>query len=257
MALTIVDSERHANLKLKKKSDFEFARQRVVVPIWGRELPQAALDFPIVLTHREGLWIPMALMGLQDGKNQFVSPDGEWLADYVPAVLRAHPFYAVMNEEGGTVLGIDEDDPAVIEGEDPKGESLPLFDSDGSPSSLTQKALQILEQLRAQQEKTWAAFATIEELDLIVPWRSSAVAKGLSAQSLYIVDESKMNALSEEQFLRLKEPGVLTVLYSHLFSLKHLETLNKARRQVWLEASTQGGNALFSSEESLFIFGEE
>ena len=254
MALTVLDAKRHSDLRLHKSTDFSFARERTMVPVWGQEIPQAARFFPIVFMPRDGLWIPMALMGIEKGRNRYVSARGEWLADYIPAVLRAHPFYSVETGNNEPVLAIEEEDSAFTRETALMDETLPLFEEDGQPSALTQTALTVLEQIRGQQEHTWAAMEVLESLDLLVPWRPQGQAAATVSAELYAVDEEAIKALNDAQFLRLREPGVLPLAYAHLLSLKHFQTLQKTHSQLWLAASQKGANALFRGDSDLFIF---
>ncbi|WP_160898481.1 MULTISPECIES: SapC family protein [Halomonadaceae] len=256
MALTVLDATRHSDLRLKKNSDFSFARERMMVPVWGQEIPQAARFFPVVFMPKDGTWIPMALMGLQQGQNPCVSAKGKWLADYIPAVLRAHPFYSIDSAEGEPVLGIDEEDPALTREVVLEEESLALFEDDGEPSELTCTALRVLEQIRAQQQTTWAVTDILAELGLLVPWQPRGQASGTASSQLYAVDEAAIKALDDESFLRLREPGALPLIYSHLVSLKRFETLEKQQSQLWLAATQGASNALFSQNSDLFVFGE-
>ncbi|WP_295719690.1 SapC family protein [uncultured Halovibrio sp.] len=254
MSVTVLDPERHGSLRLLQSTDFSFARDRIMVPVWGQEIPHAARFFPVVFMPRDDQWIPIALMGLEEGRNPFVSSRGKWLADYIPAVLRAHPFYSVESGQGEPVLGIEENDPSLTEDMTLEERSLPLFEADGTPSELTHTALSVLQQIRGQQEHTWKAMRILERLDLLAPWVPRSGERGSS--QLYAVDETAIKNLDDERFLELREPGVLALIYAHLVSLRQFHSLQKSHSQLWLAAKQQGSNALFPQESDLFIFGD-
>lgn len=257
MSLKVLDPATHRDLRLKKKSDFRFVRKQMIVPVWGQEIPRAALHFPVLFMRREGFWIPVVLLGLSEGENRFVSEKGEWLAEFLPAALMAHPFYSVNSAEGKPVLAVEEDDPALTSEDSLTEESWPLFDDSGSPTDITKKALMVLEQIRAQQEFTWSVMDAIEAVGLLKPWRPSQGGNGQASGELFAIDESMIDELKDVDFLSIRGKSVLALMYSHLFSLKHLQLRDRKRSTLWLSASQKGVSPLFSQEQDLFIFGDD
>ena len=65
------------------------------VPLGASELAFALRDYPIVFQQRkaDGGFEAVALLGIQEGQNLFVMPDGRWdRRTYIPAYIRRYPF---------------------------------------------------------------------------------------------------------------------------------------------------------------------
>src|SRR4051812_12043050 len=108
-----VDKERHRGKGWRRPMGYSFISNDLVVPVGGSEFPYAVLAMPIGFIEQSGHYVPVALMGLSQGKNVFVGPAGQWLGSYVPAVVRSYPF-SLSREDGqeGT-LCFDEDSGLV------------------------------------------------------------------------------------------------------------------------------------------------
>ena len=75
----------HSEVSLKRGANYRFAAKSNAVPLTVQELVQAQRDYPIVFTN-EAVPMPMAVVGIQDQVNLYVSPDGSWRRGaYIPA----------------------------------------------------------------------------------------------------------------------------------------------------------------------------
>src|SRR5262249_8319335 len=92
MAVVPVSRELHGNLRVKPLESYDFARSLPVIRVLAGEIAQAAAHFPLVFIKDGDAFQLFALMGITGGENLFVSPDGRWVNDYVPAMLRRYPF---------------------------------------------------------------------------------------------------------------------------------------------------------------------
>ena len=83
--------------------------------------------------------------------------------------------------------------------------------------------------------QTHAFAAALQQLDLFEPWEITVEnEEGGSYQvtGLYRINESRLNALADDEFLQLRASGALPMAYCQLFSMQHLQTVaaNAAQR---------------------------
>ena len=98
MQIVAISRELHAGKRLVPQSSYEFARSTALVSLCGAELSLAALEFPIGFARDGAAVMPAALLFPEPGNNAFVAADGRWLANYIPAALRAYPFVLAQKE---------------------------------------------------------------------------------------------------------------------------------------------------------------
>ncbi len=103
-------------------------------PVLANEIPFAAAEYPIVFsaTATPGEFIPLAIMGLKEGQNLFLSDNKFLVSRYVPAFIRRYPFVLGGNKDSEMMaICIDEDSKMFVE-DGSKGER--LFDDNGEQS---------------------------------------------------------------------------------------------------------------------------
>ncbi|MBK7509056.1 MAG: SapC family protein [Comamonadaceae bacterium] len=66
------------------------------------EASRAAGSLPLAFWKRQDSFELVAVTGLEPHRSLMVASNGQWLAGYVPAVLRAHPFWLVRNSRPET-----------------------------------------------------------------------------------------------------------------------------------------------------------
>jgi len=187
------------------------------VPLVISELPRAVPAFPICFTISRDKFILSALMGLKPEQNLFVTQEGKWRTSYIPACLRAHPFYLAESSEGKQVVCVDENSGLIT---DIGGE--PMF-SDGKPTPKMQQIIDFLEKIAKERAVTDRACSVLNKLGLIEPWEGYG--------GLYRVSEAKLKDLSGEAFVKLKDTGGLKVMYGQLYSLTQMGRLKKLAEQ--------------------------
>ena len=156
-------------------------------------------------------------MGLKPEQNLFVTQEGKWRTSYIPAYLRAHPFYLAESQEGKQVVCVDENSGLIT---DIGGE--PMF-SDAKPTPKMQQIIDFLEKIARERAVTDRACATLDELGLIEPWKGYG--------GLYRISEAKLKDLSGEAFVKLRDTGGLKVMYGQLYSLTQMARLKKLAEQ--------------------------
>ena len=74
---------------------------------------------------------------------------------------------------------------------------------------------------------TQAAVDTLHSSGLIEPWQINVVNGNQTAnvEGLYCINETSMNSLSEELFIKLHQTEVLSIAYAQLFSMNQISVL--------------------------------
>lgn len=219
---TVLDREQHKSLRLRPL-DARFAAQAQAVPLLLAEFPQAALEYPIVFSKgADGVWVALALTGLQASVNAFVGEDGQWGARYVPASVRRYPFILVENGTEQFSVAID------LAATQNDGEGEPLFDDAGEPSALTRGAIQMLSDFQQQAKQTQALAAELEQAGLLSQQNLQVRlddGRQAAVEGVWIIDEAKLRALSDTQVLAWFRGGQLGALHAHMLSLRNLVNL--------------------------------
>ncbi|GEP02301.1 SapC family protein [Methylobacterium oxalidis] len=92
-ARVALSPERLQNLHWSFAKTFQFARDRLYVPLIQTEILRAAREYPIAFVREGEQWLPVAYLGDAAGQtNRFVDDKGSWQAGYVPFWLRVYPF---------------------------------------------------------------------------------------------------------------------------------------------------------------------
>lgn len=221
-----VTVDRHASLRWQRYSSYSFASNRSLLPVSGGELALLALSFPIAFVPHGEEFVPVAVVGLEPEKNLFVSPDGRWLGNYVPAVLRSYPFAELPTSDGKQILCVDEASGLLTEVSGALGGER-LFDESGALSAALSGVLDFLQQMAATRPRLLAATKQLQTYGLIQPWPAT-VQMGESevrVEGLYRVDEVALMALSDEAFLELRHVGALPLTYTQMLSTQNLRIL--------------------------------
>jgi hypothetical protein len=112
--IVALDSVQHANLRLDPTSGYGFAAGLTFVALGLEEIEAAALYYPILFSGGDAP-LPVALLGVREGQNLFVDPNGAWMPGaYIPAYIRAYPFLFIEDKEKGQrVVGIEAETPRL------------------------------------------------------------------------------------------------------------------------------------------------
>jgi len=232
----------HRGKRWKRYTDYRFAAADTLAPLVVQELAKACMSIPIAFVKAGESFLPVALQGLENGKNLFVAPDGRWLGAYVPAQYRSYPFALANAENGQHVLCIDESSPLI---NDSEGEA--FFDTEGKPTQAVQAVLDFLAQVNANREATRRICLALQQQALIQPWPIKLQGAGgeQSLEGLYRIDEAALNQLPAEALAKLRDEAGLTVAYCQLLSMQHLQTLGQlAQAHDQAKAKAQAANKL-------------
>ncbi len=240
--------DRHASLAWRRYESYQFAGAEALLPVVAAELPRAAMSLPLAFVpDAAGVFQPVVVLGPEPGINAFVAPDGRWLATYVPAELRSHPFKVAMTPDGQKVVCVDEGSGLIVEAATAGSE--PFFGADGKIAPTVRQVVDLLEGLESMRPATLAATAALVEQGVIQPWPIQLEIEGRvhGLSGLHRVDEIALNALPDEAFVKLRHAGAIGLAYAQLLSMQHvatLQTLSQARA-----AATKAGEQLVRGGE--------
>jgi hypothetical protein len=233
----LLDAARHRSLKIGTLADFSIAKTMHGVFVAATEIPNAALEYPILFVNTgerdasgKPVMSPIALLGLSQKENLYL--DGpRWDARYIPAFIRRYPFLtANLRGVAGPGVMVDSGWSGLS---DTEGE--PLFEADGQPADALKRAMEFLERFEIEAQRTRGFCLRLQEFDLLKEMKADATLPDgatLSVDGFYAVDEEKLLNLPDLQVLEMHRNGMLTLLNLHLASLNTMRHLveRKAKR---------------------------
>ncbi|MGK2286990.1 SapC family protein [Pedomonas sp. V897] len=215
---------RHSKLVMADRRDFKFSAKTHAIPLTVDEFVIAQRHFPIIFGPGE-ISVPLALVGLREGQNLFVDEDGKWQSDvYVPGYVRRYPFVLARLSPESTDLSLCFDESYELFSE---GEKSNLFEGN-EPSEITKGVLQFCEQFEAAVQRTRAFAKELQDLDLLMEGEAQIQPQNGPAsqfRGFRMINEQKMKDLRGDQHRKLVQSGALGLMYAHLFSLNHIQTL--------------------------------
>jgi SapC len=223
-----LNRDRHQKLKIQLKADhFSFAAKTNSVLLASSEFAEASRDYPIVFVGKEGGPFTVAvLVGLSDKENLLVGEGGVWESGtYIPAFIRRYPFVlAGADDAESLTVCIDESYAGLT---DVSGES--LFSTDGVETEYLKNVVEFLRLFHSEMKRTSAFASKVAELGLLTPKVITVEHEGRkqTLDGLWVVDETKLTALSDAQTLDLVRTGTLGMIYAHLVSLNNVARLAK------------------------------
>ncbi|HTX49383.1 MAG TPA: SapC family protein [Caulobacteraceae bacterium] len=215
--------EMHAKIGLRRMDKpFGFAATSNVVPLTVAEFPLAGLSYPVIFAGER--YQPLAVMGVGQGQNLFVKPDGAFeLGAYIPAYIRRYPFVLATDQNRGQlVVCIDRN--ASMLGED---YDLAFFDDSGQPTDYTNGCIQFCNDFETEGRRTESFVNLLKELDLFEVRRSTFTPPNADGSAgapqpiaeYFAVSEDKVKALPPAKIQELLANGALAQIYAHLMSL--------------------------------------
>lgn len=233
-----VSFERHGNKELLPLSSWEFTEKHHLAPLMLAEFFQASHCYPIVFIQNKEEVAPYALLGLQPGENLFVDAKKQWQAKYIPTIFRRYPFTMakVNDEKNEYALCIDEGSGLLADAGGSR-----LFDQEGNKSEILENALKFMIDFQKQTPMVKVFSSLLQELNLLSPLDINIKGKDktVKLEGLLKIDEKKVNALSDEEFLKLRSHGSFALVYAHLFSLNKIDILASQLRGISSQSQTE------------------
>ena len=203
-------------------------RTLTAVPLSFTEFSMACRDLPIAFVSGDsgGTFVPMAVLGLENQQNLFVTRSNAWEESvYLPAYVRRYPFCMTRvtvdgQEQAERVACVEK--RAISD----KGEA--LFDKEGEPLPAWQERQKLLFEYEADLLRSDEMCKSLAQLELLEPFTMQAVPNEgapVAMTGLYRVAEQKMADLPPDKLKEMAQNGILSRVYAHLISLANFGRL--------------------------------
>ncbi len=183
--------------------------------------------YPVVFQKNEsGQFQPLALLGLEEGQNLFLTESG-WDADYIPLAIQREPFMIGVADEELRML-VDMGSPRISGGADGEAVFLPQ----GGNSEFLEQANSVLKALHEGLQSTTAFVDTLVAHDLLEPFVLDVELPDGSHGRLvgmYTIFEERLAALDAKSIGLLHEADYLQPIYMAVASMSNMHQLIKRR----------------------------
>jgi hypothetical protein len=225
-----LEAQRHHALGLKRHFSLSFTAKTNAVPINMIEMPQISQFYPIGFG-LDGNASPVAILGLRDNENLFVNRNGEWAIDtYIPSYIRRYPFiFSEGPAPDQLTLCIDNNPNVVDEQSDQK-----FFDASSKPTAMAQNALEFCKSYHTAAHHTLVFSKAVAASGMLTAAQEEVrVGNGerITFGGFRVIDQQKLAALLDKDFLELRHRGWLPFLYAHVFSGMQWSRLGVLLRQ--------------------------
>jgi|TARA_B110000967_G_scaffold208679_1_gene261714 hypothetical protein len=230
MALPVpLKKDRHAKLKITESGDYTRFKDLHLIPIISQDFFTLCSEFSLVFVKDSSgeKFVPVAIMGLREGHNLYCQTE-EWQARVIPVRFSNAPFSMVRVDATGDQLAVlvDEESSMLSETE---GE--PLFKEDGEQTAYLAQRIESMMKAAEQTVQTENICKIIKEKDLLTTQQLQLQhhqdSPRYNIDGVYTIDEKKLNALSDEDFLDLRKQGLIPLIYAHLSSLQQLRRISE------------------------------
>lgn len=224
-AIKAINSSAHSKVKIKSNPSFIQSKNKHFAPVVVQEFVSASKAFPIVFIKdaETGRFNAVVLLGLKPQENLFFD-EKSWQGSYIPQALTLYPF--VIHQEPGSdkaLLCIDEDSPLVNE---TAGDA--LFDEKGGQQTwLTAKGEAVVDYVD-NNGVTQNFIQLLLSKELLAPQTLSLNLAGqeeYTLEGLYVINEQKLNDLSDNEFSELRKTNALPAIYAVLMSMPCIKKL--------------------------------
>ncbi|MCP4191602.1 MAG: SapC family protein [Planctomycetaceae bacterium] len=240
--------KKHKDLSIERVN-YEFTREVNSVPLTAVEIPRASREFTIVFAGSDEI-VPVVVLGIEDKQNIYLTDDGKWSANYVPAFVRRYPFVFWQGEDKTKyTLCVDE----KWEGCNTEGRGDRLFQDDEERSPYLTKMLGFLEEYQLQHQRTRAYCQRLKELEILEPMRVDFTLGGGEKRSLggfMAVSRAKLKELPAEKLAELVKTDELELTYAHLTSMDNFSNMLAKSLQAKGDAPAEGSAEASPAEAS-------
>ena len=189
------------------------------------EFSRAGAEFPIcfVKNAETGTFQAVALFGVKPGENLYTETE-RWEGTYAPASVTHFPLALVPDgkEQDKFMVVIATENDLVNE-----DEGSALFDEEGKETEYLARRKDALGKYFEHSHMTKMFTETLVAKDLLVQQNLEVTVKGSKIQinGIFLVDEKKLNELSDEDYLDLRKRGLIGPIYAHLNSMHQIHRL--------------------------------
>jgi len=220
---TLLNKE-DSTLTISELTNYKHARNLHAIAISAEESGEAAKHYPVFfIKGAEGV-SPIALLGIKENENMFVTKQGKWAAEkYIPSIIRTYPF-VLSKVENSDQFSVAYD--AEYEGLN-KADGQAMFKEDKELTEYGENVVKFVENVYKGLEITKPAMNIMDGMELFKPVDATIEKDGQKyvVNGLMQVDTEKLNTLGDEDVLKLAKSGALRVVYTHLDSLSNFNKL--------------------------------
>ena len=241
--ITNEGTDSFAKKSWKRSSDYFFTAEDMLCPLGPSELPNAVMGMPIAFVCSDGKYSISAVQGLEAATNFFLSAEGKWLGNYVPAAYRGYPFYLNENpyDRDETLITIDADSGLLFDGDTEE----PFFGEDLNLSPSVREIAGFLSKVAAAKLASIKICESLSEHGLLKPWELRF--ENFRVDGLFCIDEAALNELSDDAFAELRAAGVIPVIYCQLLSMQRISDLALfAQKKLEGDSQAQHGELNFN-----------
>lgn len=217
--------EVHGQFYIERLDNFIYTRKINTVYVFCMEFMRVAKEFPILFNMKTDEIHPVALLGLKEGRNEFLDEQANWTAEYVPCYVRRYPFILERDPETNEAyIGIDDTYPGLNK----RGRGVPLFGQvDDGP--MLEEVKDFCRKFETHIQRTTQFCQRMKELDLLVPVRVAdpEIAKEVELDGYAVVERNRIWDLEDDELLDLMKSDTMELLYMHLFSIGLLHTFKE------------------------------
>lgn len=224
----LLDNVTHRHLRIHTERSATLGDARSSALALPAEFRHLQAHFPIVFQLVEGDagFQPIALFGLEEGQNLFLSDKG-WEAPVVPMALQRDPFLIGRTQDHTLQLHIDLDSPRIVQPEE--GEvGIALFMPHGGFSDYLDHVVKLMEDLHAHAQHLPYFIDALMRHQLLEPFVLDIEMPG-GAQGrltgLFTINEERLAALPGAALEALARDGHLLPFYMQIASLAQLPVL--------------------------------
>lgn len=228
----LLDKDRHRSLRVKSQRGAALGDSVMHAMTYPMEFRDVQASYPILFTRdpANGAYFATAVFGFEENENLFLDGD-QWLASYVPAMVRRQPFMIARQElDGGdarSAVSIDMSHPRVSEDQ---GEA--LFTDAGEPSEYLSGSIDLLHQISQGVDhnrgfiEALLAHELLEAVTLDFTFNDGAKT---SLQGFFTIAEETLYKLDGETLETLNQAGYLQPIFMAVASLSQLRALIEKR----------------------------
>ena len=213
-------------LKLSPLKDYKHAKDVSTTLLTFNELAQACKFYPIYFSVENDGVLPIAILGFNDN-NLFLDGKNNWEKNYyIPAVFRAYPLGMAKKE------GSDDQYTVVYDSEHDginKKDGKPVADDKGELTEFGQKAVDFLQNLQGDINRTREAFKILTEYNLL-KFANVDITKGeakYQIKGVGMIDQEALEALEDDKVLDLVKKGIYRLIVMHLLSVNNVRNLTE------------------------------
>ncbi len=221
--IRVISYNEHGNKRWFKPADFRFAAKDKVVAVTLSEIPKAMLSLPLAFIKTDLSYQPVVVQGLLEEKNLLITPNGQWVADYIPLLYRTMPFKLAKNAEEQFVLCVDHESGLVTD--TPAGYR--FLEDEKKMSAEANANATLLMQFEADRPRTAQACKLLGDYGVIEPWVLQLQQNDeiVTTEGLYRINENKLMEVPAEVLAQLRDCGGLMLCYAQLISTHHMQHL--------------------------------